>query len=296
MIDLSPPPLVLSEPPALVRSVGGCRAALLLELERPGLSLERRSEIIGELQNIAFETKDPALAPFLAMPFQPGFRHKPSGGVPAPDADTVLLVRGLDSLGIVDSSSNGIGLTVNGSVAVDTGVTGPMDVGSLGVMDSPGGASDEVLITDDAAFDLGDYTIDFWIRWDATANNSPFDLDGESTGVGMRMHGSLNTPGVYVRGTFWGPGSFSGSTGTWYHIAITRSGSTNRFFKDGTVFATTLTNGTALAPGGTLAFFTGTGSQIGDDEVNGQISHFRVSDTARWTANFTAPSSYTSDY
>jgi len=80
MIDLSPPPLVFVKPPALLRSIGDSPNALQLELSRSGLPRSVRRQIIKELQRLARSSRDPALAPFLAMPFQPGFRHKAGGG------------------------------------------------------------------------------------------------------------------------------------------------------------------------------------------------------------------------
>ena len=82
--------------------------------------------------------------------------------------------------------------------------------------------------------------------------------------------------------------SSSWSTGTWYHLAYCRSGNTLRFFKDGTQlggdqsFTGTIGNYTG-------SFYIAKDSQTADRYFNGYMDDLRISNNARYTSNFTAP-------
>ena len=66
---------------------------------------------------------------------------------------------------------------------------------------------------------------------------------------------------------------------TWYHFAVCRSGSTLRIFRNGTqIYTGTNTNN----------YFITTTAYVGNI-FNGYIDELRVSNSARYTANFTAP-------
>lgn len=74
--------------------------------------------------------------------------------------------------------------------------------------------------------------------------------------------------------------------GQWYHIAVTRSGSTWRAFLEGTKNASELTSSASLYDGGEGTALGG----IGQYEINGWIASARITvGVARWTANFTPP-------
>jgi len=79
------------------------------------------------------------------------------------------------------------------------------------------------------------------------------------------------------------------SLNTWYHFVVTRSGSNFRFFLDGVQQGTTTSDASAFV------VRTGTTLQVGANSVishyfNGHIDEFRISKgVARWTANFTPP-------
>jgi hypothetical protein len=74
------------------------------------------------------------------------------------------------------------------------------------------------------------------------------------------------------------------NTGTWYHVAFVRSGSN----------ITVYHNGTSVATGtwGTAVNFATAGPEIGKYSsyyFNGWMDEIRISNTARYTSNFTAP-------
>ena len=133
------------------------------------------------------------------------------------------------------------------------------------------------------AFGTTDFTVEYWVRsttlsgydihWDLrggdTSQISPivYTLDGQLTldvGATTRITGSTL------------------STNTWYHIALSRSGSSTKLFINGTQTGSTYTdtnNYLAATP-----LYIGTS---GSNGVNGFMDEFRISNSARYTATFT---------
>ena len=85
-------------------------------------------------------------------------------------------------------------------------------------------------------------------------------------------------------------GSITGTTNlvadTWYHVAVSRSGSTTKLFLNGTQEGSDLTDSTNY--GSTRPIKIGANLN-GGAEFTGHIDEVRVSNSARYTANFTAP-------
>ena len=101
----------------------------------------------------------------------------------------------------------------------------------------------------------------------------------------------MNTAGEL---TWWNAGdnvnftSSTMSTGNWYHIACVVDGSARRLFRNGTmvVASSSWTRGAILEIGS--AKYSSTAIP---DEWNGWIDEFRISNIARYTSGFTAPTS-----
>lgn len=167
------------------------------------------------------------------------------------------------------------------------------------------GSGDYLSIADTASLELGNssFTIDFWMylpnvsgdkyifaKRTSTATYSPFLL--YVSGSTMYLYASAS-------GSSWDVASNrSVATGltanTWHHVAFVRSGNTIYTFVNGvqtdsfSTSATLFNNSEAWTLGGSATvtyFFTG------------NLDEFRMSvGTARWTSNFTPPTSpYTSD-
>jgi len=160
----------------------------------------------------------------------------------------------------------------------------------------------------DLSVGTGDFTIETWVRFTGT----------EPSGQYNQIFGQWVNPYVtlfYVQGTI-GSGSAQSmvlqlnnavtsatanttglfTTGVWYHIAVTRSSGTIRFFKDGTQ-VTTVSNSTNTQNLTAVSDF-GIGYNIGADtqKLRGYLDELRVSNSARYTANFTAPTqAFTND-
>jgi hypothetical protein len=84
----------------------------------------------------------------------------------------------------------------------------------------------------------------------------------------------------------WAP-----SQNVWYHVAFVRSGTSALAFVDGTQIGTTQTLSGTLFDSAT-GLYVGVGSSSLTEPLFGWIDEFRVSKgVARWTANFTPPTS-----
>lgn len=146
----------------------------------------------------------------------------------------------------------------------------------------------------------GDFTIEFWCR--LNSNSGAFNTvmgswagggSGESFYIATNAYNATGKLGI----SFWDTnGSKSEpnfgsalSTGVWFHAAFVRSGTTLYVFKDGTLLnagGTTMTYG--IRQTGTNFWIGNNGSS---DIFDGWLDEIRISNTARYTANFTAPTS-----
>lgn len=149
--------------------------------------------------------------------------------------------------------------------------------GFLGVEDSS-----------DFYFGLGDFTIDFWIRFQsgAVASSALYSNRASSSGVVVQMDASSNlkvTLNSSVKTETWNPAAF-----TWYHVAVVRSAGELMFFVNGTQLGSPTANSDDIQSSGGANLFVG--SLGGAENLSGLMDEFRVSKgVARWTSNFTPP-------
>jgi len=169
------------------------------------------------------------------------------------------------------------------------------------------GSNADLSVQNSSNFDFGsgDFTIDFWYQpaatgsyrgiisrqsgswppWTINDNNSgyvDFAFCSGTCGSSWETFGGLGSPNLHL-GT--------PQVGVWHHYAVVRNGNTFYGFKDGVITST----GTDSNP-----IATGSGSLLigayASYYLSGYIDEFRVSNFARWTANFTPPtSSYSPD-
>ena len=161
------------------------------------------------------------------------------------------------------------------------------------------GSSSYLVVTHATDFDFGsgDFTVEFFYCPQAPSAYSAIIGFDEGDWPFMVYHGSgLNGGNPFVA---IGPSSsawFANTSnmtlgavtnGTWYHIAITRSGDTFRVFKDGTQTASGTTDSARQAVG---AATTMTLAKNGAYYATCYIDDLRITKGfARYTANFTAP-------
>ena len=200
--------------------------------------------------------------------------------------------------GFVDSSSNARAITVTG------GVNHSFDQAKF---DSSSiyfdGTNDSLDIADSTDFDFGtgDFTFEFFVyktssgkmaifETRSSGNNNGFNLEFNSTGNGafewydtsIASGNDLPKDGSAI------------SLNTWTHYAVVRNGSSCKMYRDGTEV------GTAKDVGSNSQVSAGTPtigeSAAGANDFQGYLDEIRLSSTARYTSNFSVPtSSFTSD-
>jgi len=136
----------------------------------------------------------------------------------------------------------------------------------------------------------GQFTIEHWIYFNSTPGTTViWGNMATSTSGGWQLITSGGTSLIFQQSgtsTNQTTASFTPSTGTWYHLAVTWDGTTLRIFVNGTLAG----SNTALPPN------TFQGWDIGGRSdgygIDGYIDDFRITNgLARYTANFTPPTS-----
>lgn len=141
----------------------------------------------------------------------------------------------------------------------------------------------------------GDFTIEFW-AWKSTDNTNGYDVVSTvDTTNGSGINGwtlELSSIRGFVFASTTGGGIIASyatnpNDSTWHYWVISRSGSTVRLFKDGTVVATS-TSATSFPALG--QFGIGRNVNVTSYPFNGYIDEMRITKgVARYTANFTPP-------
>lgn len=155
----------------------------------------------------------------------------------------------------------------------------------------------------DWTFGSGDFTIDFWVRFNSLpANGIRMIMFMQYDQVSVFQYFDLiNNSGTYQwrfmasNGIAIAKNSPGLSTATWYHIALVRSGNNWYIFQGGTQVGTT--GSSSLAVPDVSGIVTIGQSPVGGSNLNGWLDEYQISNgIARWTSNFTPPTSaYTSD-
>lgn len=212
------------------------------------------------------------------------------------DSYTKLLLHcnGDDASTIIkDSSRSDHTITANGNAQIDTA---QKKFGVSSVLFD--GTGDYVSIPDSDNWYMGTdlFTIEFWIR----ATSFPAGFFSQYISNTEQIGASCNAANIYF---YWGDagihsvgGVHGMSINIWYHIAIIRGwGDDSNVIAlciNGSMIDTTsITNMPQLAAAFEIGRYkTGSGPTI--IYHNGWMDEFRISKgIARWTANFTAPSS-----
>jgi len=189
-------------------------------------------------------------------------------------------------------------VTANGNAQIDTAQS--KFGGASGLLD---GTTDYLSTPDhvDFAFGSGDYTIDFWVRFSSVTNAEyQYLVNCDNGGAQANQREWLLS--FYNNGTNllfyrWNTANeliamdrvVNFAINTWYHIAVTRSGSDVRMFINGTQNGATDTDSAAYRDNGS-PLYVGSGYSAGSYCMAGWVEEIRVSKgIARWTADFTPP-------
>jgi hypothetical protein len=192
--------------------------------------------------------------------------------------NTSLLLN-FTNAGIIDSTGKNVLETV-GNAQIDTTVkkygTGSMEFDGTG---------DYLFVPSniDTTFGTGDFTIEFWLRSDASGVKVLLDF----------LSGSSN-PQLYTNGTTlaWFAASADRITATsalvantWQFITIARSSGSTKMYVDGTQVGSTYTDTNNYATP-----LSSIGGRAAGNSLNGYIDDLRITKgVARYTANFTPP-------
>lgn len=218
------------------------------------------------------------------------------------DAYTMALLHcnGVDeSQTFTDSSTYERTVTANGSVKIDTAQY--KFGGAAGYFN---GSTDYLTMADSADwyFGTGDFSLDFWIRLDDITHRHVFMaqyVDGgnwwrfqwNEDGT-KRLQHIISVAGDYpmILEAAWTP-----VAATWYHVALVRNGNNWYMFVGGVDQSAAVIYGSATAEmpdyASTLIIGT-TGAGTANHWLAGFMDEARISKgIARWTSNFTPPSS-----
>lgn len=196
---------------------------------------------------------------------------------------------GAQNTSIVDSSSNALTVGNTNNTVYQGSYTPYWDQWS-NYFD---GSGDWIIVPNNTATDLstGDFTIECWINYSSFKNDAKIYLDATSVSTYWQFrYDTTNGLQIAVSGNvvILSQGSTSGwNIGTWYHVALVRSGSSFKIFRDGvtiasSTYASSLGNNTTKSIGGTPI--------DSPASSNAYISNFRmIKGTALYTSDFTPP-------
>ena len=179
--------------------------------------------------------------------------------------------------------NNALDETSNNYDGTESNIT--YEFGRYGTAAVFNGSSSEIQFTTDSNF-VNDFTISAWINMNQLPASSYLyqvvawgdEATGERRSLGI-WNGGSGDPKVYFSG-FGSAANFGGSTSVsanqWYHVCVTRSGSTVKVYLDGDL------DGTGTV---TLNSYTGTTGRIGNsasanEHFNGRIDQVRIYNSA----------------
>jgi hypothetical protein len=172
--------------------------------------------------------------------------------------------------------------------------------GSSGAFD---GTGDYLTLASSSDFDFGtgDFTIEAWVYlnslpssngypdadwivgWGPSDSNPGFDFAIGSTNIILAIS-NFGSPTIST--------THGLSSGKWYHVAATRSGSTARVFVDGVLKASATTSETASTNPNGIAISAAEPTGATSGNLNGYLQDLRIyKGVAKYTGNFNPPSS-----
>jgi hypothetical protein len=140
----------------------------------------------------------------------------------------------------------------------------------------------------DFGFGTGNFTIECWVKCNSmTGTKAILDFRSAATEVAPYLYIDGGNVRYYNNGSNVIAGTTALTSGTWYHIALSKDGSNTRLFVNGTQDGSTYSDGSNY---GTTKPVRIGGDYNGNNAFPGYIDEVRISTNSRYTANFTAPS------
>jgi hypothetical protein len=185
----------------------------------------------------------------------------------------------------LDSSTNNFTITRNGNTT--QGTFSPY--GSNWSNYFNGSSYETVAGSTNLAFGTGDFTIECWVNFNSVSSGNLLDMRPSSTnGAYPNLYVSSGTLAYYVSSS----DRITGGTvtvGTWYHIALCRSGTSTKLFLNGTQIGSTYTDSNNYVCGTNRPMIAGNGFS-NSANFNAYVSNFRfIKGTALYTTSFTPP-------
>lgn len=142
----------------------------------------------------------------------------------------------------------------------------------------------EVPNSSDFNFGTGNFTVEFWVNFnDANGRQQIVSYNGDDDfSIGLDV--SENTS-FYIGGTAEIEAAWTPSANTWYHVACVRSGTDVFAFVNGTQVGSTASSSFNITDSGSLTI--GKNSAGTAHYFKGWLKELRVSNSARYTSNFT---------
>ena len=211
--------------------------------------------------------------------------------------NTVLLLQGDNNpTGVtqnntfIDSSTNNFTITRNGNVTQGTFSPFDKSITNSGGSAYFDGVGDNLQIPNNSNLTLGtgNFTIEFWIYPLSQPGNFNSIIGGNATSepiVNLRGSGTSSSISMNIFGTadIFNI-NFTFTQNNWYHVAISRSGTSLKVYVNGNQIGSTITDSTNIS-----APITSVGGLFNQyvQNFNGYISNLRVvKGTAVYTANF----------
>ena len=142
----------------------------------------------------------------------------------------------------------------------------------------------------DFSFGSGDFTIDLWVNFSSFPSNGQAFIMSDDDSAGWEFYWSHTTGPRFwdrVGGGIIAQGSTTGwSLNTWYHLALVRNGNNWNIYKDGVSIASE-TNSLTISDSTDPVYIGSWKNSL--EYFEGFMDEIRVSNTARWTENFTPP-------
>jgi len=198
----------------------------------------------------------------------------------------------LDGESLTDKSLNNASLGVSGTVTIDSSIK---KVGNSSIKFG-GAKTDYITISNSTVFSFpGDFTIEFWTYANQFGQQNGFSTYFSNDTLDrfqLAVYPNNANIQLYLNGSLFIQGSLSSSiVGRWMHIAVVRSGTTIKIYENGT----SIVSGTSSYSIPTTLLYIG--RQLPRSPIDyagnldGYIDDFRITKYARYTSNFTPPTS-----
>jgi hypothetical protein len=204
-------------------------------------------------------------------------------------ANTSLLLNSTNA-GIVDAAADNVIETI-GNVQIST-VQSKFGGSSI----SFDGSGDYFIISSTTAdpllaFGTGDFTIEFWIRFNTTAGVTILDYRPGSNGAyATIITDASNRIQYYSASATRITGTTALATNAWYHVAIVRSSGSTKLYVNGTNEGSTFADTQNYLSGANRPVVGTSGFPLGTGSLNAYIQDLRITrGLARYTANFAPP-------